>query len=373
MSRFLPTLLLLPLSLSACKDKGGDTGGEALTVVSYNAGFAVGFVRSTEERLAVTSDAIAALDADVICLQEVWLPEHVSAVATAAAANFPEQYFPAAQQESGDSPACEDDTYVFECARTECGDMCADDLVDCVLDSCGFALLGLDATCQNCVMANVGGTIDEVEEACLTGDEHYAFGGSFGTGILSKHPLSGTEELVFDSTLNRRSALHTTVAAPGGDLDVYCTHLTAVFGPSIPYPRDSGTWSSEQQTQFDELIAWVDSSAGTGRVALLGDLNAGPATADSVAVEPDSWAKVEATDLADVYADLDGRCTFCPDNPINSAYPDGDGELLDHALLRGMTATSATRVLDTIIQTESCGETIDAGYSDHYGVSATIQ
>jgi endonuclease/exonuclease/phosphatase family metal-dependent hydrolase len=373
MSRVLP-LVLLPALLLACKDKGGDTGGgEAIAVATYNAGFALGFVRATEERLPVTAAAIAALDADVVCLQEVWLPEHVSAVADAAASAFPHQYFPAAQQEEGDAPACAADTYVFECARAECGDVCADDLVDCVLDSCGFALLGLDDTCQNCVMANVGGTIDEVEEACLTGDQHYAFGGSFGTGILSKHPLGETEELVFESTLNRRSALHTTVEAPGGALDLYCTHLTAVFGPSIPYPRPSGSWAEEQLLQFDTLLAWLDSSATTGRVALLGDLNAGPATDDAVAVEPDSWAKVEATDLSNPYAELDGRCTFCPENPICSAFPDGDGELLDHVLLRGLQADSATRVLDADISTESCGASIDAAYSDHYGVAAVVR
>ena len=364
----LPMLMAMSLLLQAC-------GDEPLTFASYNAGFATGFVRSTAERVPVTSAAIADLDADVVCLQEVWLPEQVDAMADAAADAFPHQFFPEPQQEEGDGPACASDTYLFQCAREQCPGSCSDDLVDCVLDHCGFSLLGLDQTCQNCVMANVGGSIDEIEQACLEGDQHYAYGGSFGTGILSKLPLGPVEELVMDSTTNRRSVLHATATPDdgSGDFDLYCTHLSAVFGPTIPYPRETGSWSEEQQGQATTMLAWMDEQDATDRRVLLGDLNSGPATADAVAVEPDTWAIVEGGGMTDAFTELDGSCTYCPENPICAEYPDGDGELIDHVLLAGFEgAMSARRILDDAITVDSCGTAIDAAYSDHYGVAVTV-
>ena len=44
---------------------------ESFKVVTYNVGLAEGFVPNTEERVAPNGEALNALDADVICLQEV--------------------------------------------------------------------------------------------------------------------------------------------------------------------------------------------------------------------------------------------------------------------------------------------------------------
>jgi hypothetical protein len=48
--------------------------------------------------------------------------------------------------------------------------------------------------------------------------------------------------------------------------------------------------------------------------------------------------------------------------------------VIDHVLTRGFPgiATSAERVVDQGIQVESCGQTLDSAYSDHYGVRVTF-
>lgn len=57
--------LVLFFLLSACSA----SGPEVLT--TYNAGLAIGFVPGAEDRAPATAAAIGALDADVVCLQEV--------------------------------------------------------------------------------------------------------------------------------------------------------------------------------------------------------------------------------------------------------------------------------------------------------------
>ena len=70
LARGVPTLVFLVLS-SAC------TTSPSAVVVTYNVGLARGFVDYADQRAEPVAAAVAALDADVVCLQEVWLREEV--------------------------------------------------------------------------------------------------------------------------------------------------------------------------------------------------------------------------------------------------------------------------------------------------------
>ena len=335
------------------------------TFLTYNAGLAVGFVPGAEDRAAKTAEAVNGVEADLVCLQEVWRPDHAE-LFTSAWANT---YVPEAQQELGDGGACTEDDLetLVECIDENCADACTDELVDCVFDSCAFPFLGLETGCQSCVMANVGGDVDAVTDTCLVESTTYAYDGSFGTALLSPHRLVDVEEKVFSSTTNRRSALHAVLDGPGGEIDVYCTHLTAVFD-LIPYTGDAGSWDEEQKQQIEDLRAWVDETA-QGPVVLLGDFNNGPSVAGMSGDNPNNYTELsKGYDNAYVDAELD--CTYCGTNPLNSA--DSEDRVIDHVLTRDLDGElSASRVLDEAVDVESCGESFEGRLSDHYGVSVT--
>ena len=355
---------------------GGDGEGDPtapaaeLTFVTYNAGLARGFVPGADSRQAAIGTALAGVDADVICLQEVWEQDQIDAIAAATAAAFPHSFVPAPQQSS--DAVCLDGQLdgMLECVESFCDGVCTDQLDDCLLENCGFPFAVLPKDCQRCAMANVGSDAAGLVAVCEEAPVEFAYGGSFGTGILSKHPISSVEETVFASTSNRRSLLHAVIDTPEGPLDVYCTHLTAAFD-SIPYPRAEGDWIAEQAAQIRLMNDTID-AAGAERVVLLGDMNTGPAVNGMDGETPENWAIFEEYEWSNPYLDGNPACTYCGDNPL-IGIDDSADRVIDHVMLRGFGAATATRMLDGFDTTaSSCDDVIDpSSLSDHYGVSVT--
>ena len=339
------------LLLLACKSP--------ITVLTYNAGLAVGFVPGSNDRAEGTVAAALAEQADVTCLQEVWLPEH-RALVTGDNVLVPE---PA--QVLGDEPACPEGELdsMTACLDENCSDTaCADELVDCVFASCVFPFLALESTCQGCVMANVGGDdISVVTDACEAADTAYAYGGSFGTALVTQGEMLETDHLVLDSTTNRRGVQYALIETPMGQVDVFCTHLTAIFD-LIPYPRDEGDWETEQRDQIDVLRGWVDEKSTTDTVVLMGDFNNGP----------DEFPSHYRALSAGYDSGYEGDCTYCEANPLNSE--DSEDRVIDHVFTRGFDGTATgTRVLDQAVDVTACGETFEGAPSDHYGVSVLLE
>lgn len=357
---------VLPLAfLIACN-------GGPVTVVTYNAGLAVGFVDGARERADGVADEIAGFDADVVCLQEVWLPEQIAAVEQAAADAFPHQAFPDAQPDVLAAPACAADDLddVLACAETECADACLDELADCLIGSCALRLATLPLDCQRCAFAQIGDELDAIVQTCTTSDVRFANGGSFGTGLLSREPLRDVEEIAFTSALIRRGAVHAVADTPAGPVDVYCTHLAADLSP-LPYTDPEGTgWADENEAQVEALLDWIDDTATTGRVVVMGDMNTGPAGEGLVAELPQSWSEFDRSGLAVPFVDQVGDCTLCPENPLRGE--GADPTLIDHVLLDGFDGgATAERVMEQAFSLETCEGTIDAAWSDHYGVRVT--
>ena len=339
------------LLLLACKSP--------ITALTYNAGLAVGFVPGSEERAEATVAAALSEGADVTCLQEVWLPEHVALIEGG------HLLIPEAQQETGSGPACTEGEVddLTDCLDENCSEAtCADELVDCVFEKCLFPFLALDSVCQGCVMANVGGDdADAITSTCEQETTGYAYGGSFGTALVSEWPLLETNELVLDSTTNRRGVLHARMDGPLGEVDVYCTHLSAIFS-LIPYPRETGSWEEEQIAQIGSLRAWIDETSTTDTVLLMGDFNNGPDEhASNFAELSEGWDRTYR-----------GDCTYCADNPLNSE--DSEDRVIDHVLTHGFKGdATGTRVLDEGFEIESCGNPREGAHSDHYGVSVLLE
>jgi endonuclease/exonuclease/phosphatase family metal-dependent hydrolase len=359
--------------LLACNGEEPTVPTASVDLVTYNAGLAVGFVPGADSRAPQVAEAVAGLDADVVCLQEVWLPEHVAAIDAAVADTFPHRFAPAASQSSDAScdPGALDS--LVSCIEDSCDMTCADAVPDCLFASCGVQFLLLPRDCMRCAMANVGEDPATVASVCEGAPIEYAYGGSFGTMLLSKHPIGPVQEHVFASTSNRRSVLQAEVDVDGKPLTVLCTHLTAVFD-DIPYPRDEGSWVGEQLDQIaeiDDLAAGID-----GPVVLVGDLNTGPLGDGLQPESPGAYDALMADGWGSPYVELDGRCTFCSDNPLLApSADDDDNRLIDHVLTRGgATGTAATRILDGTISADSCAVDLStSALSDHYGVQVTVE
>jgi len=342
-----------------------------LTFLTYNAGLADGFVPGAESRIPLVAAAISESDAEIVCLQEVWTPEQVAAVDMGAADRFPHRAWPDALQAA--DVGCQDGEIdeMVDCLVDACDVTCVDEVVDCAFLSCALPFLGLPPDCMRCAFAHVGVDPVVAKDTCVDDPVEFAYGGSYGTGILSKYPIIQTDQITFDSTTNRRGATHAVIDAPDGPVDVYCTHLTAVFAV-IPYPRDTGSWAEEQLLQFDGLLDWMGTVAQTPHQALLGDLNSGPDGDGVTAQDPDGYDLLVADGFDVPYVDLDGRCTFCNDNPLIGGDDPEDNALIDHVMLKGFTDYSATRAIDGTVSADSCAVDLSvSAVSDHYGVSVT--
>ncbi|MBM4398517.1 MAG: endonuclease/exonuclease/phosphatase family protein [Deltaproteobacteria bacterium] len=375
-SAFLATAAIL------CGGCGGDDGGggaPAFTVATYNAGLATGFVEYADERLPLIGPAVAALDADVVCLQEVWTQAQADAVLAAAKDAFPHQYYEVTKGEWGDTAAAcreAESGPLGACAKKRCGDKAPGDLAKCVLGNCKPEFDALSSPCVTCVGANVGKALQEILDACAKpGAAVWTYDGRNGLILLSKHPLSGTEYRRLDSYLIVRVVLHAVAAVPeAGSVDVFCTHTTADFGTEVPYAGKDASWGEEQGKQLDAILGWMGEREDKATpTVLLGDLNCGPAKGSVTAVHPENFAKLAAAGMAVPYADQgDPACTFCGSNPLVG---DDGSEVIDHVAVAHPAAGTAyepARVLDQPVTIQSGGQPVETRLSDHYGVKVRI-
>ncbi|HEU4536994.1 MAG TPA: endonuclease/exonuclease/phosphatase family protein, partial [Polyangiaceae bacterium] len=358
-------------------------------MATFNAGLAVGYLPLAEERTPHVIEALARAPADLLCVQEVWLEAHWEALRVASAARFPHAFrLPPA---GGGAPAaCSADEVkpLAACAREHCaGRAPAGGLGQCVLQHCGANALTLSAPCLNCLLSNPVGDAASITAACLDpaaapgaparpprgaparrGAEVVAYGGSFGTGLLSRAPLLERDSIVFDASLNPRAALYARLrpGALGADLHVVCTHLS----PALGAPLGGRPGSVEQGEQVGRLLAWVEQKTRGAPVVIVGDLNTGHrAGANVEALLPEHYAKFLAAGFVDPYASRrDARCTFCASNPLNGG-AGTRGTLIDHVLLRGLPGGAAGEpFLREPLELEVGGRPLRTAYSDHYGL-----
>jgi endonuclease/exonuclease/phosphatase family metal-dependent hydrolase len=376
---FTNVVVLLALANMGCSSEDGEVG--SITAVTYNGGLARGFVPGAEARQPLVAEAVAGLAADAVCLQEIWLASDVAAVKSASAGRFPTALFldPTGPGMTGEAACTEEDLEpLLTCGTAHgCDVACGDELVACVVGNCGseFGDLNTNApACSQCLQANVGNPLDDIIDTCTTASSEFAFGGSFGIGIITNQSVSASDEKVFSSTTNRRGVVYARLDTELGPVHAFCTHLTAIFNEEeIPYPRPTGSWREEQAAQINELLAWANEKAGDEPVLLMGDFNTGPATATSAAVHPEHYQTLLAGGYSAPYAEHGQPCTFCEDNPLVGSDHDGS-VLIDHVFIRGFSApeTTSARVLDQSIVVPICDVDTPSALSDHYGVSVTV-
>ncbi|MCA9581356.1 MAG: endonuclease/exonuclease/phosphatase family protein [Myxococcales bacterium] len=368
------TLLTLVLPCLACESEEDEPKG--FSIVTYNAGLADGFVPYARERAPLIEDALADLRTDVMCVQEVWTQADWDGLAMAAAGSFPHTY--RRDPEPSANSTCEEGELddIEACINDLCGDEPVDKLATCALDNCKDEVGNLGATCLNCLISQLGNTIEDVKATCESGGEgsSYAYEGSFGTGILSNLPLDDTDSLLLPSTANRRAVLYASFEEPTlGKVHFFCTHLTANLS-AVPYTGSFGSWELEQKKQVQIMLDFIEQKAGeTGTVILAGDLNSGPAAEGFLAELPENYALYAEAGLRDPYAD-EGKplCTYCDENLLNSDLAAGEGGLIDHVMLPETLEGTAERLLTGTVDITFEGEPLTTSYSDHYGIRMVV-
>jgi len=429
MKRSLVIVSVFSLALG-CGESTSTTDREPEEVIvdAFNVALAGSFIPYEAERRQPIADAIAAHDADILCLQEVWTQEDKELIRDTAAQAFPHSALfendldtpvddPTDQQ--GQIPPapttvpCPDEFFdadeltikeqmdvAIDCVRDNCSTIPDSDMgrttsAACASSNCSIAvaplLFGIDPQhqrCYACVIPQLPtATFAEMRTTCPTVvNQDLAFGGQNGVMILSRHPLKNAENWVIPGTWNRRSILKATVELPNGaELDTYCNHLTPIFSVppnsinTFPYTGQYGEgmkgpegWQAEQELQAQKLINYVASASNDRPAVILGDMNAGLGfPADDIVGEGEETFNILAAAYTPAYtADYTPLCTFCSTNPVTDTE---SSVWIDHIFLYNLTQSSVTstaRIFDEdVVPVE--GEML-VPLSDHFGMRSVI-
>jgi endonuclease/exonuclease/phosphatase family metal-dependent hydrolase len=339
-----------------------------LGVVTFNAGLAPGYVDLAAERAPAVGPFLAEIDADVMCLQEVWLDQDGDAVAEAVAGRFTVHRELTVDETATDEPACEQEESgpLADCFTAHCGEVGPEEVADCALEFCSSQFDAVGDTCQDCLVAHLGEPWTDILNSCVNGGGSFTYRGRNGLALLTRDPGWSVSYLAFPATQIARGALMARRTDPDlGELTVACTHLATDVG--IDYTGEYGSWAGENLAQAEMLIDALPS----GPVILLGDLNSGPAIGPNVEAElPAAYDAFEAAGLESAFiAAGQPACTFCDDNTLVDGEGAG-GSLIDHVFVRGVELGAVERIATASLAIEVDGAPVTSNLSDHYGLRA---
>jgi len=371
-------LALAATPLGCGDDEVDPLAGKARAFVTYNLGLATGYVSYAAERRPQLVTLLQTIDADVLCLQEVWSQADVDAVIAGVAETYPYAHYQMLKDTTVGPPACtESETQPIRgCIDTKCTDVSPGELADCVLANCVAEFGQLSTDCTNCAVANLGKEVDVIFDTCTTGSSRYTYEGANGLLMLSRAKLTNKTHLKIEPSTNvQRSVLGATVRLPDlGEVAFFCSHIAADLD-ELPYSGPEGSWEGENRKQGQIVRDFAAEHAGDASlVVIAGDYNSGPAVPDKALEElPEASYKVfvDAGFLPHGPSD----CSYCEDNLLNI---DGTRNVwIDHLFTKGLDAaraTSVTRFGTTAITiTSQTDGTVQTHPSDHYGVRLEIQ
>lgn len=347
----------------------------ARAFVTYNVGLARGYISYAEERRPHVIEVINALEADVVCLEEVWTQADLDAIVAEVQAVFPHHHNVfLSDKKIGPASCTESETAPLRaCIDASCVGIAASEIADCVLAMCApeFGQLSLD--CTDCAVANLGKEVDEIFSFCTTGSSKYTYEGSNGLLLLSRSPLTNTTHATLDpSTNTQRSVLGATVTFPElGDVAVTCTHLSADLTTSgLEYNGPAGSWDAENRVQGGAVLAHSMANAGDAElVVILGDLNSGPELPGTAVAEL-PMAAYEVLTTAGYLPHGPDLCTYCGDNLL--VLDDAPNIWIDHIFTKGLDPALTARVTrigtSPVSITPATGAPLETHPSDHYGV-----
>ena len=419
-------IALTALTTASCGES--DSG---VTIDTFNVALAGRFVEYEDERRTPLTEAIAEMDSDIVCLQEVFQQSDKDAIQAAAAETFPHAVsFPDNLDTEIDDPTdqdgqippgppegfvpCPGDVVPDNATMGESIEDQMNAAIDCVAESCSTTgddqgqLTDLTCAVSNCfttVLPLATGSpqqqqcyacavtqlpsakLAEIRETCPSvPNQLLSYEGQNGLMILSRYPLSNAENWVLPGTWTRRVINRATAELPDGKkLDIYCNHLTPIFRNAAfvytgQYGGDGITseerWEAEQFLQAQKLIDFVERRSGDTPAVILGDLNSGREFVDEgILAEGEPTIELLEDVFTPAYAPgYRPLCTFCGDNPL----VDGEESVwIDHILLYKLGQEAVRRTERTfdepVIEVGSPDGPQLIPLSDHYGMRSVIE
>jgi endonuclease/exonuclease/phosphatase family metal-dependent hydrolase len=382
------SLAVLALALVACDSDDGKPdplADKTRAFVTYNLGLATGYVDYAAERRPHLVNLINALDADVLCLQEVWTQADVDAVIAGTSANFPYNHYAMLEDKTTGPPACGDTESepLLACIDAECQGVASSEIAGCVLSKCRTEFDALSTECRSCLVANIGKEITEIVAICKAGSPKFTYDGANGLLVLSRAKIENPRHDKIDSTLVQRSVLGVTVELPVlGKVAFACTHIAADLTSSgVPYTGPYTNWEGENKFQAEKVRDFMASyGAGAALRVATGDYNSGPPFPPDVAAEIPAAGFAVMSDAGylaypSAVGDASGQfCTFCAANTLVS--DDSTSVQIDHVFVSAVPAGHSAKVSrvgpDIITVTRQDGSTVATHPSDHFGVVLTF-
>ena len=342
---------------------------EPFSFATYNTGLAINYVDYAEERYAAVLEALGNLEADVVCLQEVWEVEHVEGLIDGLKGVYPyAHYADTTVEDTGTPPACteEETAPLLACVQENC--LGVEDLTGCVMDKCAAQFATVSNGCITCLAANLTKPIEEIFATCVLSGSTLTYQGRNGVVLLSKSEFDVTDHLVLDSFLVQRAVLHATFKDDPAATHAFCTHLAT--STEAPYNGNFEGYKEEQAAQIDAMVAFIDESAADSPVVLMGDMNTAPVIAPDLSGEwEDNYAKFETAGFTSPFAkNADPICSWCSDNTLVD--DSSNSRIIDHVFLRAVDRDdlAAQRIMDHLVSVDVEGAPMEMNLSDHFGV-----
>lgn len=385
---FTALTLLASLFIWGCQNYVNLPDQQQITMsfTTFNAGLSAETVPYSTERKDFLKTAIAALDSDVVCLQEIWDEADAKEIIKAAKVTYPNSYYSVTEGDGSTTPTVapctqEELTPLAICYMSKCGTSGTDPLTIglCIAQNCTTELTGIPTECRNCLINAVsGGTADMngILAACTSAPKpaEWNHAGNNGLLILSKHQMKNQAITVLDSFYNIRAALYAKInKGLFGDVELICTDLTEAVG-DMTYAGKHTSWEGETLAQSQQVLAIKADKKATMRV-IMGDLNSSPAISRKLkALNPDVYNTFYDADYFDPYVSQNEvTCTWCAENPLVST--DAGDNVPDHvffSVYEDFYFTSE-RVFDsTYTYTDKSEKETLIRLSNHYGIKAVI-
>ncbi len=359
-----------------------------LEVITYNTGLAPGLVNYATPRAPYVVEALKDARWDVMCLQEVWKDADRDAI-IAALGLTPEQALfvdtRGKNENPGDRCNAAQIAPLVACVAERCSNESRDErMTICAHERCKFAValvyFGGGKSCLNCLLANIGESLEGSVSSCLGKGASRIYGGRNGIILLSKAPLRNKEALDVPASGGNRVGLLATVDVAGlsQPLEIACTHLSSP-AEIPPTQTDYSDWESEQRAQLTIISSRLLARAGIRPAILMGDLNTSDAVGGLSAVSPSVWGDAMRLGYSNaIPKTIAPFCTECRGNKLVTGL-DGDGDAIDHVLIAN--TTHANLLVPSCAERVFADKLIISGYdytrvhtnlSDHYGLKVQL-